>query len=347
MGRTIEKFVGEMEIGEVQVFENMAVYPLRRAGNGGPRYLTLGEAIEAGVFSVTEISEGGSVPDLQVENRGDVAVLLLDGEELAGAKQNRIINATILVAAKSNLRIPVSCTEQGRWSYVSRQFDESGHQMDRKLRSVNMKAVHDNLSVHKEFRSDQNMIWDCVRSIVDESDVPTSTGAMKDVYDAKGADLDAYMKPFTAGDNQQGMLVFLEGRPVGFDFLSSPVAFKRLFAKLIKSYAMEAMMTAEIKKKRRGRGKAAKAGGSADEGKAPKVPSADDARAFLAASGACDEQPEKSVGFGAYYRYAGKGMVGSALTADEAVVHTAFFSLDEAEAAGPMAGMKSRRNFRL
>jgi len=346
MGRTIEKFVGGMEIGEVQIFENMAVYPLRRAGNGGPQYLTLGEAIEAGVFSVTEISEGGSVPDLQVENRGDVAVLLLDGEELAGAKQNRIINATILVAAKTSLRIPVSCTEQGRWSYVSRQFGESGHQMDRKLRSVNMKAVHDNLTAHKEFRSDQGMVWNHVHDLVKEVDVPTSTGAMKDVYDAKGADLDAYMKPFTAGDNQQGMLIFLEGRPVGFDFLSSPVAFKRLFAKLIKSYAMEAMVTAESKKKRRDRGKAAKSG-TGVEAKAPKVPSADDARAFLAAAGACDEQPEKSVGLGAYYRYAGKGMVGSALAADDAVVHTAFFSLDEAEAAGPMAGMKSRRNFRL
>jgi hypothetical protein len=35
-------------------------------------------------------------------------VLLYDAEELLGARQNRILNVTVLVAAQSNARIPVS-----------------------------------------------------------------------------------------------------------------------------------------------------------------------------------------------------------------------------------------------
>ena len=41
----------------------------------------------------------GSVPELRFVNECGAPVLLLDGEELVGAKQNRIINLTILVAA--------------------------------------------------------------------------------------------------------------------------------------------------------------------------------------------------------------------------------------------------------
>jgi hypothetical protein len=46
--------------------------------------------------------------------------LLLDGEQLVGAKQNRIPNMIVLVAAQTEVTIPVSCVEQGRWGYQAR-----------------------------------------------------------------------------------------------------------------------------------------------------------------------------------------------------------------------------------
>jgi hypothetical protein len=65
------------------------------------------------------VSEGGDVPTLRLTSAADRPVLLLDGEELIGAKQNRVLNTTVLVAAHSRLTIPVSCVEQGRWAYKS------------------------------------------------------------------------------------------------------------------------------------------------------------------------------------------------------------------------------------
>ena len=55
-------------------------------------------------------------------NLGDLAMLLLDGEELIGAKQNRILNLSILAPAHQTIAIPVSCVEVGRWHAQSAEF---------------------------------------------------------------------------------------------------------------------------------------------------------------------------------------------------------------------------------
>ena len=65
----------------------------------------------AGTLQVTEVDESGSVPELLATNTGDEMVLLLDGEELVGAKQNRILNITLLAPAMQDTVIPVSCVE--------------------------------------------------------------------------------------------------------------------------------------------------------------------------------------------------------------------------------------------
>jgi hypothetical protein len=63
--------------------------------------MTLDEALAGGLIEVTEVSQGGAVPELKVVNKSPRMVLILDGEELVRAKQNRIVNTTILIQAKS------------------------------------------------------------------------------------------------------------------------------------------------------------------------------------------------------------------------------------------------------
>jgi len=50
----------------------------------------------------------------------------MSGEQLLGAKQNRVLNISIMVASNSDLPIRVSCAEAGRWRYQSRKFASSG-----------------------------------------------------------------------------------------------------------------------------------------------------------------------------------------------------------------------------
>ncbi|MCK5767239.1 MAG: hypothetical protein KAH35_02545, partial [Candidatus Atribacteria bacterium] len=118
-------FIAGISFGELQGFKNLQIIPLFTTGEEGPVYLTLKEALEKRVLVVKEVSAEASVPELKVINNADVPVFLLDGEELAGAKQNRVLNTSILVKEKSELIIPVSCTEQGRWSYQTDSFFDS------------------------------------------------------------------------------------------------------------------------------------------------------------------------------------------------------------------------------
>jgi len=68
------------------------------------------------------VSEGGRVPELKMINKSDDKILVIEGEELIGARQNRVVNATFLIPAHAEVIIPVSCVEQGRWAYRSQRF---------------------------------------------------------------------------------------------------------------------------------------------------------------------------------------------------------------------------------
>ena len=110
----------EIRIGDPVSHEAISLFPLEAEIKSSVHYVLSDEALAAGTVTVEEMGEGGSVPELIVNNDTDDLVLFLEGEELRGAKQNRVLNTSVLIAAKSKTRIPVSCVEQGRWRYTSR-----------------------------------------------------------------------------------------------------------------------------------------------------------------------------------------------------------------------------------
>ena len=106
--RTLKEELAGVEFGKEQQFRNLTVCPLLRPGTQAePEYLLLEEAIASGAARVTEVNGGGSVLEVRLENRVEPRVLLLDGEELVGAKQNRVLNLTFLAARKQATAIPV------------------------------------------------------------------------------------------------------------------------------------------------------------------------------------------------------------------------------------------------
>jgi hypothetical protein len=164
--------------------DGISVFPLFSEPAGHVQYRVAEEALSGGSATVEEISEAGSVPDLLVDNRGDIRILLLEGEELRGAKQNRILNTSVLVAAHSKLHIPVSCVEQGRWRYSGKHFQSSGHHATAKLRRAVKASVGESLKSHFGHRSDQGKVWQEVSALHCSLSLDSPTAAMSDAFDS-------------------------------------------------------------------------------------------------------------------------------------------------------------------
>src|SRR5436190_13457411 len=123
---TTKRTSDTLQLGDPVEHRGVVIAPLFPRRQPVAEYLTLEDALPLG-FRVEEVDAAGSVPELAVHNPLEANVLLYDGEELLGAKQNRILNVTVLVAARSETRIPVSCVEEGRWQAQSKSFDAARH----------------------------------------------------------------------------------------------------------------------------------------------------------------------------------------------------------------------------
>lgn len=306
MEELIADYIYHLELGEIQEHKGMSVFPLYNRGDED-LYITLKEAMDAGLLTVTELDSYGSVPELKVINQANIPVLLLDGEELAGAKQNRVFNTSILLKENSETLIPVSCTEQGRWSYNSLEFRESGNVASYRVRRSKSTSVNQSLKKRGEFRSDQRMVWDRIDEISHESCVNSRTRAMGDVFQSREEDLLEYLQSFPVQDGQRGLLVMFDGDVMGLDILSSSIAYLSLHSKLLKSYALEAIL---------------KKGEDGFNGRDKVQTFLDEARLSMG-------EKHKSVGYGWDHRLEGPSVVGSSLTYQDQVIHTAFFKREQ------------------
>lgn len=314
-----------LALGQPVVFKNMAVFPLFTPVNDGPEYITLKEALGKNLLTITEVSAGGSVPELKVQNQSEIPVLLLDGEDLEGAKQNRVLNTTILLKEQSETIIPVSCTEQGRWAYASKAFRASGNVMNRNVRMRKVASVSRSLRENLAYESDQFEVWDGIACFSSDANFSSPTGAMKDVYESRENDLKGYSEAFPEVSGQTGILVAVNGKVVGFDILSRSHAYALLHQEIVRSYAIDALL---------------------QQSKVIGIPSLNESKSFLEAAAACQENAFPSPGYGQDHRFEGDRMVGSSLVYQERVIHMAFFAKLGNERKESMAGSNRRRRFR-
>jgi len=300
----IQPLVDSISLGKPMSYGNLTIFSIHADIESIP-FMTLRDALEKDLIQIMEKSESGSVPELRVTSTSDLPVLLLDGEEIAGAKQNRILNTSILVPAKGNIIIPVTCTEQGRWSYDSPYFYDSDEMQSFTIRSSKMESVSSNLKRANSYASDQGNVWDGIRNMAREENVYSRTGAMKDIYDNKRNTLDRLINNFPLQENQNGLLTYRNSQPMGFDLVATSDIYAQYHEKLLRSYAIAS---------------------SADRRRGKVEDDETDGINFIKSAASCKETPFKSAGLGWDYRYEGNDIIGSLLQAKNSVIHAAFLN---------------------
>jgi len=220
-------------------YHNLTMYPLM-GGNGRKSPFSLLEtAIKKKTAEVQEISETGSVPYVKITNHGTRPILLPEGEILIGAKQNRVINISLVATAKTSTWIPVSCVEQGRWSSVSSHF-QTGHHATPRIRAIKTRSVQINRQRSGESASDQGAVWEEVDSLLRDMHVSSQTADLTEAYGVQKSRLKEYKKriPFPAGARGA---IFASGKLVlGVDMFDSSSTFKKYWKKLTEAYFLEA-----------------------------------------------------------------------------------------------------------
>lgn len=313
-----------VQLGEPCAYENLTLFPLLGGTPGQPDYLTLDEALAARTARVTEVTTWGSVPNLKFVNDGELPVLLLDGEELVGAKQDRVLNLSILAPAHQTLVVPVSCVESGRWAPRSEEFATSPHTQHASGRRTRSESVTQSLSASGTRTSDQRALWNDIHEKSDRMGATSATRAMGDIYRRHAADIRQYVRALGVQPGQVGAVFAINGRIQGMDLFDFAATGAKLLPKIIQSYALDAI---DLRN--------SEASGA--------VADTNSAREMLCRIEESPVETFAAIGEGEDARFLGPRVSGSALLARGRTIHLSAFIREEGEAAPPRGGARITR----
>ena len=283
------------------------MYPLRSPLEGTVDYMLLRDALVAGLVTIREVSERGSVSDLLVDNRAECGVLIVDGEEFVGAKQNRVANLTLLLAPDRTTSVPVSCVEQGRWSRQTDPFVLSQRVHHSRGRAARLSSVQESMRFGGTRHSDQSAVWGEIRAKTIAMAAESPTGAMGAFFEQHASTLDELVSCFRAEPDVCGGIFAIGGDICGLDVFDEPAAFSALLPKLVRSYGIDALE-------------------HSDRTSVSGVPDTAAAREFLSKLNKGYIEEHEAVGLGTDVRIAVEGIVAGGLMVDSSLLHLVAFA---------------------
>ncbi len=232
----VEKYLTKVKVGNAVEYKNLKIFPIISTKVlSTQNYVTLDQASNKGWLKIKEIGSG-QVNAVEIKNTGNQPVFAMTGEMITGAKQDRMLNQDVLLPPKSGwVRVPVYCVEHGRWVSVSSEF-KSGE-----LLVPN--AVRSKAKIHES----QAEVWDEITASQDMLGIASGTGAVRANYENKAIEkkVSEYVEKFRKMPNLSnstiGVVVTIGNRIICFDLFANNSLLKKLWKKLIKSYAMDAI----------------------------------------------------------------------------------------------------------
>ncbi len=218
----------------------------------GKKILTLDEALEQKKVIVHETK---NVNQLAIENVGDLEVFVQAGDIVKGGQQDRVIAYDMLLPAKSG-KVPIAsfCVEQGRWSGRGKenvkQFECSKDALCGNDLKLAARMGRDQSRVWRGVAVAQNKLTDNLKA---EVKAPASKSSLALTLENKKLleAVDVFVNKLKGSLCKQtdviGFAVAINGKVNNADVYANADLFRKLWPKLLKSSAVEAV--AEKKEK--------------------------------------------------------------------------------------------------
>jgi hypothetical protein len=194
--------------------------------------LELSQALSEGSVEVTEVDQGGSVQELLVHNPTESYLLIYEGSLLKGAKQNRVINATLLLPPRSKQVIPASCVEQGRWRYASPGFTSSPYSSPQFLR----KSIRTQIHKRSNLMGSQGQVWEDIRRYAALKKTHSDSGDFEDIYHRSNKTEQLFPNGLSLPPTE-GFLVETRGECT-MDLVANKEAFAHLLPRLVAGFEL-------------------------------------------------------------------------------------------------------------
>jgi len=244
--------LGQYALSEPFTHNNLAVFMIYGKDRiKGDDFLTLQEAIKTKAVTVFETQD---VRSLLIENHGDKPIYIQSGEILKGGKQDRTLPYDVILPARSG-KMPIRsfCVEQGRWSRRGGEstvnFNSSRNILSTKALKLAARSRGDQGEVWKEVANAQRKLSGNLNARVTDARSASSLELSLDNPELKKA-IDEYIRKLSGAvggkKNAIGFAFAINGQVNSIDVYASNGLFRKLWPKLLKASAVEAV--AERKK---------------------------------------------------------------------------------------------------
>ncbi|MEO0185504.1 MAG: DUF6569 family protein [candidate division WOR-3 bacterium] len=231
--------IKKLNLSEPIFLRNLMIYPVRNDGtNGNTDIDTIDNFITTGKASIHELA----TPDVNkiiFDNKGDSPVLMIDGEEVTGSMQNRIIAQSFIAEPHSRSQIPVICAEEKRWEEIG--GFKTGYCSYPRIRSILASSDH-------RKTDPQHQVWKEIERKLTVTRTKSKTSSMHEIFENLNDEVERYVEGFDGlNHNTVGFLGVAGNNILGCDIFASPEIYHKFEKKLLRSYALDAIEYQQIR----------------------------------------------------------------------------------------------------
>lgn len=255
---------GHRTLGTPRTFRNLTLIPVYdAAARPTGSYMTLDEGLKTKQVQVRERGSG-DVNTLLVSNNGRKPLYVMAGEVVLGGQQDRCLaRDTILPPGKRDVPVTVFCVEHGRWQGEAAFAQSAPTVAAADIRAsaqegaftpppaASPQAAAGRPAATTEYGSverAQSRVWAKVAEKNEHFDAAPAGGSYRGVLNATGGEAGRSVAPYVKAlsgslkpdPHLVGVVAAVNGKPVAADIFGDPVLFRKLWPKLLRSYATDA-----------------------------------------------------------------------------------------------------------